>query len=168
MRSSKVECQIGGLLSRSACAAKLFDVKMTTADNGGVHIEWSKVEAARDWTTRSAGRYVLRTSVADWTDEELWKADIQLTEAKAASRIHESDLSFAQFGNKKRNMFWHTSSCTFLPTSYGEHGVSSVTKPVRAANLAKSFLNSLKSVPWCGVAGTLWRESSTSLHFKAH
>ena len=31
--------------------------------------------------------------MADWSDEELWRAYIQLTEAEAAFRIHKSDLS---------------------------------------------------------------------------
>jgi len=36
---------------------------------------------------------VLRTNVADWTPEELWRTYIQLTDAEAAFRIHKSDLS---------------------------------------------------------------------------
>jgi len=35
-----------------------------------------------------AGGYLLRTNVADWTDEELWKAYIQLTEAKSQFPPH--------------------------------------------------------------------------------
>jgi hypothetical protein len=59
-----------------------------------------KVEVARDWATLSAGCYLLRTNVADWSDEELWKAYIQLTEAESAFRIHKSDLSIRPI--------WHT------------------------------------------------------------
>jgi hypothetical protein len=55
---------------------------------------------ARDWATLSAGCYLLRTNVADWSDEELWKAWIQLTEAESAFRIHKSDLSIRPI--------WHT------------------------------------------------------------
>ncbi len=29
----------------------------------------------------------------DWTDEELWKTYVQLTEAEAAFRVHKSDLA---------------------------------------------------------------------------
>jgi hypothetical protein len=97
----KVERQIGGLLSRNSRAAKLFDVKVTKTDNGGARIDWSKIEAARDWTTLSAGCYLLRTNVADWSDEELWKAYIQLTEAEAAFRIHKSDLSIRPIWHQK-------------------------------------------------------------------
>ena len=44
--------------------------------------------------------YLLRTNVADWSDAELWKAYIQLTEAESAFRIHKSDLSIRPI--------WHT------------------------------------------------------------
>ena len=46
----------------------------------------------RDWATLTEGCYLLRSNVTDWTDEDLWKAYIQLTEAEAAFRIHKSDL----------------------------------------------------------------------------
>lgn len=99
----KVERQIGGLLSRNSRAAKLFDVKVTKSDKGFAQIEWSKVEASRDWATLSAGCYLLRTNVADWSDEELWKAYIQLTEAEAAFRIHKSDLSIRPIWHQKED-----------------------------------------------------------------
>lgn len=88
-----VEREIGKLLGKNTRAAKLFDVKVTKTDTGGARIEWSKIEASRDGATLNAGCYLLRTNVADWLDEELWKAYIQLTEAEAAFRIHKSDLS---------------------------------------------------------------------------
>ena len=69
-----VERQIGGLLSKNSSATKLFDVKVTKTDKGFAQIEWSRVEATRHWATLSAGCYLLRTNVADWSDEELWKA----------------------------------------------------------------------------------------------
>jgi transposase len=96
----KVEREIGRMLGKNSRAAKLFSVKVTTTEDEGARIEWSKVEATRDWTTLSAGCYLLRTNIADWSDEELWKAYIQLTEAEAAFRIHKSDLSIRPI--------WHT------------------------------------------------------------
>ncbi len=95
-----VEREIGRMLGKNSRAAKLFEVKVTKTDDDAARIEWSKVEATRDWATLSAGCYLLRTNVADWSDEELWKAYIQLTEAEAAFRIHKSDLSIRPI--------WHT------------------------------------------------------------
>jgi transposase len=97
----KVEREIGRMLGKNSRAAKLFDVKVTKTDKEAARIEWSKVEATRDWTTLSAGCYLLRTNIADWSDEELWKAYIQLTEAEAAFRIHKSDLSIRPIWHQK-------------------------------------------------------------------
>ena len=41
--------------------------------------------------------------MTDWTDEELWKAYIQLTEAEAAFRIHKSDLSIRPIWHQKQD-----------------------------------------------------------------
>jgi transposase len=35
---------------------------------------------------------VLRTNIADWSDEQLWRAYIQLTQAEAAFRIQKDQL----------------------------------------------------------------------------
>ncbi len=39
--------------------------------------------------------------MTDWSDEELWKAYIQLTEAEAAFRIHKSDLKIRPIWHQK-------------------------------------------------------------------
>lgn len=56
-------------------------------------IEWKKIKSVQDWHTLADGCYLLRMNIRDWTDEALWKAHIQLTEAEAAFRNHKSDLS---------------------------------------------------------------------------
>jgi hypothetical protein len=45
----------------------------------------------------------LRSNVTDWTDEALWRAYIQLTEAEAAFRIHKSDLSLRPIWHQKED-----------------------------------------------------------------
>ena len=97
----KVEREIGRLLGKNTRVARLFDVKVTTTEDGGARIDWSQIEATRDWATLSSGCYLLRTNVSDWSDEELWKAYIQLTEAEAAFRIHKSDLSIRPIRHQK-------------------------------------------------------------------
>ena len=98
-----VEREIGKLLGKNTRAAKLFDVKVIKNDSGAARIEWSKIEASRDWVTLSAGCYLLRTNVLDWSDEDLWRAYIQLTEAEAAFRIHKSDLSLRPIWHQKED-----------------------------------------------------------------
>lgn len=46
-------------------------------------------------------RYLLRTNVHDWTDEELWRTYIQLSEAEAAFRIHKSELAIRPIWHQK-------------------------------------------------------------------
>ena len=46
---------------------------------------------------------VLRTNVTDWSDEELWRTYIQLTEAEAAFRIHKTDLSLRPIWQQKED-----------------------------------------------------------------
>lgn len=99
----KVEREVGRLLGQNSRAARLFDVTVETTDKGHAKLTWKKVEAKREWATLSAGCYLLRTNVTDWSDEELWKAYIQLTEAEAAFRIHKSDLSIRPIWHQKED-----------------------------------------------------------------
>lgn len=99
----KVEREIGRLLGQNTRAAKLFDVTVETTAEGRACIKWKKVEAVRDWAALSAGCYLLRTNVANWSDEELWKAYIQLTEAEAAFCIQKSDLKIRPIWHQKED-----------------------------------------------------------------
>jgi transposase len=100
---AKVEREVGRLLGQNTRAAKLFEVRVEATETGQAKITWKKRENLRDWATLSAGCYLLRTNVRDWTDEELWKTYIQLTEAEAAFRIHKSDLSLRPIWHQKQD-----------------------------------------------------------------
>jgi transposase len=97
----KVEREVGRMLGQNTRAARIFDVQVTKREDGGALLQWHKIEAVRDWATLSAGCYLLRTNVLDWTDEELWKTYMQLTEAEAAFRIHKTDLSIRPIWHQK-------------------------------------------------------------------
>ena len=99
----KVAREVGRLLGQNSRAAGLFDVDVRERKDGGSELVWNKVKAWRDWSELSEGCYLLRTNVADWSDEELWKAYIQLTEAEAAFRIHKSDLSIRPIWHQKKD-----------------------------------------------------------------
>lgn len=99
----KVEREIGRLLGQNTRAADLFDVEVKPDENGHAKMTWKKIADRRDWATLSAGCYLLRSNVRDWSDEELWKAYIQLTEAEAAFRIHKSDLSLRPIWHQKQD-----------------------------------------------------------------
>jgi transposase len=97
----KVEREVGRMLGQNTRAARLFDVEVKRRKDGGAELRWHKIEAVRDWATLSAGCYLLRTNVLDWSDEELWKTYMQLTEAEAAFRIHKTDLSIRPVWHQK-------------------------------------------------------------------
>lgn len=97
----KVEREIGKVLGQNTRAAQLFDVQVKKSDTGHARIEWKKVKLQEDWHSLSDGCYLLRTNVKDWSEEELWKAYIQLTEAEAAFRIHKSDLRIRPIWHQK-------------------------------------------------------------------
>jgi transposase len=99
----KVEREIGRLLGQNTRATGLFDVKVCKTDSGAARIEWKKVKPVQDWHALADGCYLLRTNIRDWTDEALWKAYIQLTEAEAAFRIHKSDLSIRPVWHQKED-----------------------------------------------------------------
>jgi len=99
----KVEREVGRLLGQNTRAAKLFQVTVEPTPEGHARLKWKKVDGVCDWATLSMGCYLLRTNVRDWTDEELWKTYIQLTEAEAAFRIHKTDLSLRPIWHQKED-----------------------------------------------------------------
>ena len=99
----KVERDIGRLLGKNTRAAKLFEVTVKKTKDGSARIQWKKIEAARDWATLSAGCYLLRSNVTDWSEKEMWKAYIQLTEAEAAFCIQKSDLKIRPIWHQKED-----------------------------------------------------------------
>ena len=68
-----------------------------------VKLQWSQRSEWDDWARLSEGTYILRTNIQDWTDEELWKTYIQLSEAEAAFRIHKSDLCIRPIWHHKKD-----------------------------------------------------------------
>lgn len=96
-----VATQIGRLLERNSRAARLFNIQVTANDQGHAVLQWTKVESQRTWAELSEGCYVLRSNVTDWSDEELWNAYIQLTEAEAAFRIQKNDLRIRPIWHQK-------------------------------------------------------------------
>jgi transposase len=91
----RVNQQIGRMLARYSRAAKQFtiEVKASARHGSGLELVVQENKAWQLWNERSAGCYLLRSNVTGWTEEELWRTYIQLTEAEAAFHIQKSDLS---------------------------------------------------------------------------
>ena len=90
-----IDRQIGRLFQRNSRAAGKYDVSVVERPDhpSGIDVVVKIRQDWSDWAELSEGAYVLRTNVADWPPEELWRTYIQLTDAEAAFRIHKSDLS---------------------------------------------------------------------------
>jgi transposase len=94
--------RLGKLLGRNSRAAGLFETDVQTGKDGRARLVWRQIEAWRQWAELSEGCYLLRSNVTDWTDQELWQAYIQLTDAEEAFRIHKTDLRIRPIWHQKQ------------------------------------------------------------------
>jgi transposase len=98
-----VNRQIGRILQQNQRAAARFDVRLQ--DDGcpaGFRLQVELKTSFDDWAALSEGAYLLRSNIADWNEQQLWKAYIQLTQAEAAFRIQKDQL--------KVRPIWHQSA----------------------------------------------------------
>ena len=102
---SALERQIGRLLERNSRAAARYSIAISEDPSvpAKVKLQWSQRTEWEDWAKLSEGTYILRSNIHDWTDEELWKTYIQLSEAEAAFRIHKSDLCIRPIWHHKQD-----------------------------------------------------------------
>ncbi|MBI3505665.1 MAG: IS1634 family transposase [Proteobacteria bacterium] len=90
---AQVNRQIGRVLAQNQRAAAAFEINLqANGSPAGFHLEVKSSRAFADWAALSEGTYLLRSNIQDWSDERLWKAYIQLTQAEAAFRIQKDQL----------------------------------------------------------------------------
>lgn len=88
-----VNRQIGRILQQNQRAAARFAVEL---EPDGCHAGFHLAVAYTSfdvWAALSEGAYLLRSNISDWSDQQLWKAYIQLTQAEAAFRIQKDQLN---------------------------------------------------------------------------
>lgn len=89
-----VERQIGRILERNQRAAARFAITMEPdAGPAGFRLAVARDAAFDSWAAIAEGTYLLRSNISDWSDRQLWKAYIQLTQAEAAFRIQKDQLN---------------------------------------------------------------------------
>jgi transposase len=89
-----VNRQIGRILQQNQRAAARFTVELEPdACPAGFRLHVAHDASFDDWAALSEGAYLLRSNITDWSDEQLWKAYIQLTQAEAAFRIQKDQLN---------------------------------------------------------------------------
>ena len=91
-----VNRQIGRILQQNQRAAARFTVELASDRcPAGFRLDVTCNASFDDWAALSEGAYRLRSNIADWSDQQLWKAYIQLTQAEAAFRIPEGSTERA-------------------------------------------------------------------------
>jgi transposase len=89
-----VNRQIGRILQQNQRAAARFAIALEPDScPAGFRLGVTYNAAFDDWAELSEGAYLLRSNITDWSDHQLWKAYIQLTQAEAAFRIHKDQLN---------------------------------------------------------------------------
>ncbi len=89
-----VNRQIGRILQQNQRAAARFAIVLEPDDGpAGFRLCVACNAAFDDWAALSEGAYLLRSNITDWSDQQLWKAYIQLTQAEAAFRIQKDQLN---------------------------------------------------------------------------
>ncbi len=91
---AQVNRQIGRILQQNQRAAARFAIALQPHDcPAGFRLAVTCRDAFDDWAAISEGAYLLRSNIGDWSDAQLWKAYIQLTQAEAAFRIQKDQLN---------------------------------------------------------------------------
>ena len=89
-----VNRQIGRILQQNQRAAARFTVELEPDScPAGFRLQVACNAGFDDWAALSEGAYLLRSNISDWSDQQLWKAYIQLTQAEAAFRIQKDQLN---------------------------------------------------------------------------
>ena len=89
-----VNRQIGRILQQNQRAAARFVVELAPDScPAGLRLDVAYNAAFDDWAALSEGAYLLRSNITDWSDQQLWKAYIQLTQVEAAFRIQKDQLN---------------------------------------------------------------------------
>ena len=89
-----VNRQIGRILQQNQRAAARFKISLEPDGSPAGFCLRIEHDASFDaWAAVAEGAYLLRSNIEDWSDRQLWKAYIQLTQAEAAFRIQKDQLN---------------------------------------------------------------------------
>lgn len=102
---AQVERQIGRMLERNSRVAGKYEI---VVEECGEHRSGLRlvVREEASWVSKSRaleGCYLLRTNVTTWTEAELWRTYIQLTQAEAAFRVQKSDLEIRPLWHRRED-----------------------------------------------------------------
>ena len=96
----KMERRLGKIQARHPQVNDLFEVAVRDTPEG-VRLVWEMKKDRMAWRDLREGAYLLRTSLAAGSAEELWSKYMQLTEAEASFRALKSELSIRPLFHQK-------------------------------------------------------------------
>ena len=101
---AKVNRQIGRILQQNQRAAARFAIALEPDScPAGLRLRVACNASFDDWAALSQGAYLLRSNITDWSDQQLWKAYIQLTQAEAAFRIQKDQLNLRPIWHQRED-----------------------------------------------------------------
>src|SRR6202171_6376846 len=99
-----VNRQIGRILQQNQRAAARFVVELAPDScPAGFRLAVARNASFDDWAALSEGAYLLRSNIEEWSDQQLWKAYIQLTQAEAAFRIQKDQLNLRPIWHQRED-----------------------------------------------------------------
>jgi len=101
---STLNRQVGRILQQNQRAAARFKIKLEPDGSpAGFRLSVACDASFDDWAALSEGAYLLRSNIEDWSDRQLWKAYIQLTQAEAAFRIQKDQLNVRPIWHQRQD-----------------------------------------------------------------
>jgi len=101
---AQINRQIGRILAHNQRAAARFAITLEPDGSpASFHLRVEHNATFDDWAALSEGAYLLRSNIGDWSDAQLWKAYIQLTQAEAAFRIHKDQLNLRPIWHQRED-----------------------------------------------------------------
>ena len=103
--TAAVNRQIGGIHQQNQRAAARFAITLVPDDSpAGFRLRVDQDASFDHWAGLSEGAYLLRSNISDWSDHELWKAYIQLTQAEAAAfRVQKDRLNLRPIWHQRED-----------------------------------------------------------------
>jgi transposase len=100
-----MERQIGRILEQCSRASGnyIISVRETTEFASGLQLVLKERQEWAEWASLSEGCYLLRSNIANWSEEDLWRSYIHLTQAESAFRIQKSELSIRPIWHRRED-----------------------------------------------------------------
>jgi len=101
---AKILERIGRLREKNSRVAQDYRIEVIADDekNNAIRIEWKR-EPQSEQKDQHCGVYCLRTTIPDWSEEQLWTTYIMLTEIEATFRSLKTDLGLRPVFHQKED-----------------------------------------------------------------